>query len=87
MKKALILPLTFVLTLIATYLIYKDSYFGGLVIYIIGLMYIFDGYFHKSKEKFHFSFFVGIFIITITFGASFIAGYIDQQTIALSQDK
>tara|TARA_B100000609_G_C16877376_1_gene263090 strand:+ start:65 stop:349 length:285 start_codon:yes stop_codon:yes gene_type:complete len=65
-----------------------DNYFSSLVIYLLGLFYIYLGWSEKkSNSRSALGFLlVGIFITAITFFTEFYVGYINQDTIAILKE-
>ena len=65
-----------------------DSYFSSLVIYLLGLFYIYQGWVEKKSNSRSAlgSLIVGIFITAVTFFTEFYVGYINQDTIAILEE-
>ena len=65
-----------------------DSHFSSLVLYLLGLFYIYQGWVEKKSNSRSAlgSLLVGIFITAVTFFAEFYAGYINQDTIAILKE-
>ena len=73
---------------IAVALLVIDNYFSSLVLYFLGLFYIYQGWTEKESNSRSAlaSLLVGVFITAITFFAEFYAGYINQDTIAILKE-
>tara|TARA_B100001057_G_scaffold200697_2_gene201450 strand:+ start:11151 stop:11435 length:285 start_codon:yes stop_codon:yes gene_type:complete len=65
-----------------------DNNFSSLVMYLLGLFYIYQGWTEKnSNSRSALGFLlVGIIITTVTFFAEFYVGYISQDTIAILKE-
>ena len=76
------------LLVIATALFVIDSHFSSLVLYFLGLFYIYQGWVEKKSNSRSAlgSLLVGIFITSVTFFAEFYVGYINQDTIAILEE-
>ena len=65
-----------------------DNNFSSLVMYLLGLFYIYQGWTEKESNSRSAlgSLLVGVFITAITFFAEFYAGYMNQDTIAILKE-
>ena len=73
--------LSVLLVILSVYLIYINNYFASLFLFILGILYVFMGW----QENARFYFYIGLFILIITFVGEFASGYINQETIEILQ--
>jgi len=69
------------LVILSVYLIFINNYFASLSLFILGILYVFMGWQENAK----FYFYIGLFILIITFVGEFASGYINQGTIEILQ--
>ena len=69
------------LVILSVYLILIDNYFASLSLFILGILYVLMGWQENAK----FYFYIGLFILIITFVGEFASGYINQGTIEILQ--
>ena len=75
--------LSVLLVILSVYLIYINNYFASLSLFILGILYVFMGWQGQENAKFYF--YIGLFILIITFVGEFASGYINQETIEILQ--
>jgi len=73
--------LSVLLVILSVYLIYINNYFASLSLFILGILYVFMGWQGQENAKFYF--YIGLFILIITFVGEFASGYINQETIEI----
>jgi len=69
------------LVILSVYLIFINNYFASLSLFVLGILYVFMG----RQENAKFYFYIGLFILIITFVGEFASGYINQGTIEILQ--
>lgn len=75
--------LSVLLVILSVYLIFINNYFASLSLFILGILYVFMGWQGQENAKFYF--YIGLFILIITFVGEFASGYINQGTIEILQ--
>ena len=75
------------LLVVSIYLLVIDSYFSSLTLFLVGILSVLNAWIHRNGEQRTMPlFYMGLAIIIITYVAEFIAGYINQDTIAIYQE-
>ena len=73
--------LSVLLVILSVYLIFINNYFASLSLFILGILYVLMGWQEQENAKFYF--YIGLFILIITFVGEFASGYINQETIEI----
>ena len=72
---------------VSIYLIFIDSLFSSLTLFSTGILSVLNAWIHRNGEQRTMPlFYMGLAIIIIMYVSEFIAGYINQDTIAIYQE-
>ena len=74
------------LAVVSIYLLAIDSYFSSLTLFSVGILSVLNAWIHRNGGRTMPLFYMGLAIIIIMYVSEFIAGYINQDTIAIYQE-